>query len=245
MVFEYLLRPLFLFSVCATGVLNAQTAVVPASLATTAANSNSARIIRAEAYTYQMQIAASELTAFAGKSITGLSFRVDNGFSPGTTDRAFTDFEITLGKAANAMSAFSTTFANNVTDGVLVMDGALTLSASAFDSSGSPVNAFGPVLSFDTPYSYTSGDLVILFSHTGTSSSLTFDAASSATSGYGTLFRAQYNAGFQATTATTTNATFAVVQIHAGAIPEPSSAAFLAGAGALGFCASRRRRRSG
>ena len=106
----------------------------------------------------------------------------------------------------------SATFAANMLSPVLVKDGALSISANTFATGTSP-NPFGSLVVFDTPYVYQGGDLVMLFSHTGSDSASTafLDAVTSATPGYGTDFRALSATTFNAASGDSASVTIAQI----------------------------------
>ena len=156
--------------------------------------------------TYQMQFTPDALGALpAGARITELRFRLATNstvnFPPGTV--TWSDYEVRLAQAANSIATMSTAFAANMLNPVLVKDGALAIGANQFSTGGNP-NTFATFLELDTPYVYQGGDLVMQFTHPGSDSTIVtiFDAASSATPGYGTSFRALSANAFGATTGT-------------------------------------------
>ena len=149
--------------------------------------------------TYLMQYGASLLSGInVGDQITGLTFRISSGQSnPSSPAASFTNWDLTLAQAANPISSLSTTFANNLTNPVLVRSGALSFAAGAFPGGAvnPTTNPFGPVINFTKPYTYQGGDLVVLISHTAGTDSIGFLDALSSTS----LFRALSANSFNAT----------------------------------------------
>jgi hypothetical protein len=131
---------------------------------------------------------------------------MDHNFPAGTV--TWSDYEVTLAQAANPISSTSTNFQANLLNPVLVKDGALSIGANQFSTGGNP-NSFGTLVLLDTPYVYQGGDLVMQFTHTGSDSATTtiFDAASSASPGYGTSFRALSANTFGATSGTAASVT--------------------------------------
>jgi hypothetical protein len=143
-----------------------------------------------------MQFSSAALAGLpVGARITELRFRLNTNFVVvsvfPTNTVTWSDYEVTLAQAANPMSGMSTTFGLNMRSPVLVKHGALALSANSFTTSAG-LNPFGSLVVFDSPYVYQGGDLVMLFSHTGSDSANTgyLDDVTTATSGYGTDFRA-------------------------------------------------------
>jgi len=212
------------------------TVVTPNAFAGTEANTGTGVPLQnsGSARTYQMQIGASQLATMPiGSSITGLSWRLNAGlganFPP--TAATWSPYEITLAQAANSMAAFSTNFASNMTSPVLVRSSDLTFSAGAFSNAGSPTT-FGPLIAFDTSYTYQGGDLVLLVTHAGSNIATAgiLDAADDTSPGYGTNYRAQFGFGFEATTASATDfqAVITQFQFTIAAVPEPTTWALLA-----------------
>lgn len=177
--------------------------------------------------TYQMQFGSNLLTGInVGDSITGLTFRISsNQVTPSSPASSFTDYEIYLAEAANAISSMSNTFANNMINSVQVRDGGLSFDEGDFQGGAlNPnTNPFGPVINFSTPYTYLGGDLVVLISHTPGSATIGFlDALTTSAPGYGTDFQAFSAGSFGATTGSQQAMTitqFTVAQ--AQPIPEP------------------------
>jgi hypothetical protein len=225
--------------------VHAATVVTPNSLAAAPGSSLSPAPYSSTSLTFQFQIAAEELTDAAGSFITGLSFRLNEGESPNTSQRTFDDYEITLAQAANPFGSISTVFANNMSDPVLVRDGPLIIPAGAI-SSGTNPNSFSYTLDIDN-YTYTGGDLVGHITYLGNGlAPYLVDAAGTLTGGYGNTpgarFYAQGTTGFQQTTASP-NIDFPVVQLTWTPVPEPSEYAMIAGIGLVGFALLRLRLR--
>ncbi|MDP0500264.1 MAG: PEP-CTERM sorting domain-containing protein [Verrucomicrobiota bacterium JB022] len=194
--------------------------------------------------TYQAQYAASHLINLPiGTAITGLSMRTNGAFTsnlPGS-DVTFGDFEITFAQAGNPLNAFSSTVADNMLNPSVVRSGAWTIEAGSFPGADDgQANAWGPLISFDSPYTYQGGDLVILIRHTGgNTSSAAPDAASySVENGYW----ARWGATADATTITNT-ANVIVFNLHYTAVPEPSEMALIVALGGFACVAFRRLRR--
>jgi len=192
----------------------APTVVAPDDYASVAGNGGLNTLVRSISAprTYQMQFTPDVLGGLpAGARITQLLFRLATNspvnFPAGTV--TWSDYEVTLAQAANPVATMSTTFAANLRNPVLVKGGVLSIGANQFSAGGNP-NAFGTLVVLDTPYVYQGGDLVMQFTHPGSDSASTalLDAASIATPGYGTSFRA-----FSATTFGATSGTAASVTI--------------------------------
>lgn len=220
---------------------SATTTVAP-NIAASAEGTATFAFFGTSARTYQVQFAASQLTDLSvGSEISGLSFRLNGGVAAApNANSSVSDFEITLAEAANAITSFSATAASNMTDPVLVRDGAYSVVTGTYPGGSTP-NNWGPTFDFTTPYSYQGGDLVIMFSHSGFSVwSGAFDAVpSDANSGYVARWG---NSAQQATLSNTANSM--VIQLHLAAIPEPGNSALAVALGSVAFAASRRRRRA-
>jgi hypothetical protein len=147
------------------------------------------------ARTYQMQFSPAALGGLpVGARITELRLRLGtNAVSnfPANTI-TWSDYEVTLAQAANPVSLMTGNFAANMLSPVLVKAGPLSISANSFVAAGTSPNPFGSLVVFDTPYVYQGGDLVMLFSHTGSDANTNafLDAARTTSPGYGTAFRA-------------------------------------------------------
>ena len=229
----------FLASVIPT---QAATIIVPTSLATTDGNSNSNTFTISQPRTSQSQIAASQLAGInIGDSITGISFRIDSfmTFSPQID---LNQLRITLAQAANTMANFGTNVAANMTNPVLVLSrSVLTLPGGYFPATapvGSP-NAFSAPIVFTNPYTYAGGDLILLVSHTQAFDTIYLDSASSATPGYGTLFRTSRADIAESPTLTILNSSFIISRFQVTpSVPEPSTVVLLCSGIAL--CVRRR-----
>ncbi|NOS87305.1 MAG: PEP-CTERM sorting domain-containing protein [Methylococcaceae bacterium] len=235
--------PLLVLAVAAN-TAHASTIVAPNAYDATAGNVANNTAINSSARTYEMQIAASQLAGMAvGSSINGLAWRLASNEPAASGVRNWSDFEITLGQAANTIAGMSTTFAANLLNPVLVRDGALSYDLSGFSNAGTP-KPFAPSISFFTPYTYLGGDLVVLISHSiatgGTNSFL--DALNTAAAGYGSDFKALSASTFNASTGN--QQSFAITQFDfttaSTAVPEPEFMA-LVGIGMLGLMARRRK----
>ncbi len=116
---------------------------------------------------FQVIYAADQLVGLPiGASIQSLQLRQSNSATAPwpPANATITDYEIRLGTSTLTPATRSATFANNITNAVLVRDGALTFAAGAFPggpSTGTTPEGWGPVLTFTTPYVYRGGPLVI------------------------------------------------------------------------------------
>ncbi|MBD1843291.1 hypothetical protein H6F89_07725 [Cyanobacteria bacterium FACHB-63] len=152
---------------------HALTVVAPNSAMSTDGNSASGLPLSSNAATIQFIYPTSALGGLAnGDQITGIAFRLNNSESSPSPALTFSNYVIQLSQSINAPGSLSTTFAANIaSDGVTVRNGSLTFVANSFPSGANP-NAFGSVINFTTPYTYTGGSLLITLSHTGNGSGI-------------------------------------------------------------------------
>lgn len=197
--------------------------------------------------TYQQQIVEAELLGMGlspGYIITGITWRASVTTSNpaiwppiGSGGRNWADYEITFAQAAFPIASMSTTFAANMLSPVMVRDGPLFIPEGTFTNDTSlpapTPNAWGFEIVLQTPYTWTGGDLVMLFTHPGSAEvgALFLDTVASNT----TSVRAFSAVGFQATTGA--SATFTITRFTF--IPSPGTLALMA----MGGVAAIRRRR--
>jgi hypothetical protein len=230
----------FVGSLAAVSNAMADIAVVPSTASATEGNNNSVVPFHTGARTNQYQMTNAAMGGLAvGSVITGVQFRLDGGgASSPAAAITWADYEITIAKAANAIGSMSTTLASNMVSPVLVMDGSFTLAAASFSGTGSPRD-FGAVVLFDTGYTYTGGDLVMLLTHTdGTPGSFpTVDAIQTDAAGTGGIRALATPTAFQAASADNTAFRMPVMQFvyTTAAVPEASSW-LLMGVVAVGAC---------
>jgi len=191
--------------------------------------------------TFQLTMAAGQLTGLVGQQIAGVQWRL-NG--PGTVawppvDANFASWDMYVGPGV-APSAMSNTFASNFTSTpTQVRSGPLTIPAGSF-TFGSTPNAFGPTLAFTTPYLYTGGDLAFeirFTAQTGATSQSPLDAVLASggpANGWGVDFAGRWTGNYTGTTGS--NGNFLVTNF---VVPAPASLALL---GLSGCLAVRRRR---
>jgi hypothetical protein len=179
---SFLAAVVVLASLAGATPVRASQFVIPDSLANIDANGSNAvsGLIAPFPTTFQTQITAAELAMLGlniGDQLTGVRTRLNGGEATGPASAInVTDLEITMAVAANAIGSMSNTFANNMTSPVLVRDGAYTLPANSMPGGNTP-NAFGPLIPFDTAYTYQGGDLIFMYAHPATATSLVLDFA--------------------------------------------------------------------
>jgi hypothetical protein len=220
-------RTLVLSLFGAVAVAHADLGVVPNAYANTGGTGVFLYMVTT-ARTYQYVINQNQLTSFIGTNLNGLSWRLPNSATAAwpPANASFANFDIFIGPGVAPSSISSAGTANNYTGTpVQVRSGSLTFPTGSFTSGGSPVNSFGPMVSF-SDYFYTGGHLTVELRHsgmTGTTTTRSFDALTTSTSGYGTDFASRW-VGNGAGTGSLTNANFFVTQFSSSApVPEPAS----------------------
>jgi hypothetical protein len=203
--------------------LAAQSVVVPTANWTTRATALLNSLTRESARTVQQGISASELAGLpVGAPITGISFRMgittSNPASWPVANATWKNYDIALAEAAVPISQFSTTFANNMKNPVLVRQGPLVMPAGTYLNPNHPTapNPFDTFyFAFQKPYVYQGGDLVIHVTHDGNDqSSAVYLEGLAATSNPPGL--TMYASSYQAAIASVSSTTFMVVRIHYG-----------------------------
>jgi hypothetical protein len=206
-----------------------QAVVVPNSAETTSGGGSFLGPLSNAQRTYQLLVDDTQLSGVVGHQITGITWRLLPSATAAypAADQSFANFDIRLSEGVEP-SARSLTFANNV-QGVqtLVRSGPLNVPAGSFPVGSNP-QPFGLVVNFDTPYTYTGGNLLLEFRHSGiTGSSASVDAVTASGgpgNGYGTLFSAAWSSNATATTGSQGNA---VVTNFLTIVPEPGALAIL------------------
>ncbi|MEM7117509.1 MAG: hypothetical protein AAF614_34065 [Chloroflexota bacterium] len=178
MIFTKRLTHLFL-GVVATMLLLVSVASAATTLVVTPTGSanqegqsaNFGILAAASAFTIQQALVPAQLGGLqAGDVITGLTFRTDRSVTSHypTSNVHFSDYEISLGSPASAVGTLSNRFADNRgNDMVLVRSGRFDMAKNSFRKSSSKPHPFGQMITFDTPYTYQGGDLLLEITHTG------------------------------------------------------------------------------
>jgi hypothetical protein len=169
------------------GIASAQSIeVVPPSLASTyGGTGNYIPIGALDGGTYQVLCPASQLVGLPiGGTINSIRMRQWNPAAApwppaGST---ITTYEIRIGPSTKTPTTMSGTFADNFTSPVLVRSGSLSLAAGAYPggaAGGTTPEAWGPEITFSTPYTYTGGSLVFEFRNSGNGASTFADSNNS------------------------------------------------------------------
>lgn len=173
--------------------------------------------------TYQMTIAANQLTGLSGQVLTGFRLRLNGAATaawPGV-DTSYAAFDVYIGPGV-APASMSNTFALNFTGTpTQVRAGSLVVPAGAFTSGSSP-NAFGPAITFDSGYPYSGGDLAIelrFSGQVGATNQPSFDGALASGgpgNGWGVDFGARWTGNIAGTSGT--NGNFLVTEFVVGGV---------------------------
>ncbi len=217
--------------------------VVPNHLAGVEGNSSSSSLSQAGAATLQAFfsedfLAASGITA--GSNISGLAFRRNTGGTVGPAgDTTYASFDIFMSQSFATPGELGTTFANNIVGTQSqVRSGGLTIGMNSIPGGGTP-NAFGPLVNFDSGYTYNGGSLLIEIRRGARSGDLTTyntDTDNTAASQVG----ARWFFNTSSSTALTGTSVLGaqVFQLQYEAVPEPATMVALS----LGAVALLRRR---
>lgn len=159
--------------------------------------------------TYQLLIHSSQLAGLTGKYLTGFSMRIPASATANwpTSTVTFANYDIYLSGSVDP-SARSLTFANNIVGTqTQVRSGSLVIAPNSYTFGGSP-NAFGPEITFNTPWLYSGGNVLVEYRHQGfTGTSRSTDAILTSTSGYGTLFSGCWTGSYTGTSGSQGNFT--------------------------------------
>jgi MYXO-CTERM domain-containing protein len=227
--------------VALSGFASADNVVVPNAYTNARGPTGASNLTRGDPRTYQLQMTAAEVQATGlavGNFITGVAWRMQSSTSNSNLTAAadWSDYEITLGGAANAIGSMGFNYAANMTNPLLVRDGPLTLNPFPFNPAlPAPAPQDFQEITFQNNYTYQGGDLVILFTHTGHNN--VFDPFMDSEFFGQPSVRALQADGFQ--TATGTNFTNCIIQRLTFEVPSPAGLALL---GLGGLVAGRRRR---
>src|SRR5947209_2490446 len=123
--------------------------------------------------TFQTAYAASNFSAIPiGSQITAIGYRLDGGQATQLNAISYSTFQLQIGQSANAIGSLSNTFADNLgADTVLAINGLSIPGGSFVDAAGINPNPFY-LLTFDNPYIYNGGDLLVTVRDAGNSTAL-------------------------------------------------------------------------
>src|SRR5690606_34273828 len=173
--------------------------------------------------TYMLGIDASHLTGIpVGSIINGVSFRTNvstsNPASWPAVDTTWTPYDVLIGPAI-PINSWTTTFMSNfAATPTVARAGAMVITPGTYTTNtGLPApqpNPWGEFFwDFQTPFTYTGGDLAIYFAHPGSdqANQVFFDTVASApAAGYAAYSASAYQA------ATGASASFFITRIHYG-----------------------------
>jgi hypothetical protein len=178
--------------------------VVPNAYASTSAGTSFTGPFANSPRTYQILIAASELTSLTGKHLVSLSFRNSGTITTDwpASNTTYNNYDIYLSGSVNPADR-SFTFAQNVVGTqTLVRSGSLTVPAGALTIGSNP-NNFSYDIVFTTPWFYAGGNLLVEIRHDGSSgTSRSVDAAGTSSPGYASLYSACWESGYTPTSTT-------------------------------------------
>lgn len=217
------------FALLAASAVHADV-VVPNSAAGVEADGTFALTATAAAgRTFQLTIAASQLSGLVGQQIVGLQWRLNGAATAAwpPANVSYTQWDVFIGPGV-APSSMSNTFASNFTGSATqVRSGGWSVNAGSF-TFGSAPNAFGPTLDFTSPYLYTGGDLTVemrFSAQSGSTTTPSFDAVLASggpANGWGADFAARWTSNIAGTTGS--NGNFLATNF---VVPSPSVLALL------------------
>jgi hypothetical protein len=203
--------------------------------------------IQGHSWTIQLVYNQNQLTDLLGQDITGIAYRrgapaSGGGYPLQTT--TWSNYVVRLGPSV-APTAATGTYASNFTAAPSqVRSGSWTVPPFAWPNNGPPgPNPWGPVLTFDTPYHYTGGNLAMLITHSGSDNpnigNALMETTTSTSTGMGSDYVYYANTGFDVSSGSASGF-MPVVQFTAvQSVPEPASC-LLIGAVVIALGATRR-----
>jgi len=165
--------------------------------------------------TYQLLIQASQLTGLIGRNLTGFHMRIPASATANwpLTVVTYTNYDIYLSGSREPSNRSLTFDSNVVGPRTQVRSGPLTIPTNSYTFGASP-NAFGPEITFNTPWLYSGGNLLVEIRHPGfTGTSRSTDAISTSTGGYGTLISGCWTASYTGTVGGQAN--FTIIKLNA------------------------------
>ena len=195
-------------------------------------------------WTFQLICNQSQLTGLIGQEITGIAYRrgaTEGGGYPLVTT-TWESYIIRVGPSV-APNAATGTFASNFTAAPTeVRSSSLTVPPFAWPNLGPPgPNPWGPVITFDTPFLYTGGDLAIQIAHPGSNNpsigNALMDTTATASPGRGTDYSYFAGTGFDVSSGVS-SVFMPIAQFTAVTpVPEPATS-LLTGAALMGLGAA-------
>lgn len=209
---------------------------------------NFSPVFDTRAMSLQWAYSSSLLSSLApGTQITGIAFRRSASDNITSNDYTYANWDLTVSKSDRPAGGLSTHFATNQDADAVTVYGSvppdtvnnsdsLTVIQSSY-AHGTAPRAWGPEIVFNTPYTYTGGDLLFSLQHSSGASSLGIDSIAG-TTGTANSIIAVSNA-----TATdgTSNSLLPVAELFVSS-PEPATLGLVAPA--LALMLPRRRARS-
>ncbi|MBK9227147.1 MAG: hypothetical protein IPL67_08900 [Ignavibacteria bacterium] len=169
--------------------------------------------------TYQLLIHQNQIAALAGKNLTAISFRLPQSAvsSWPTTGVTYNNYDIYLSGSVDPVNR-SLTFANNIVGPqTQVRSGQLSISAGAYTFGSNP-NQFGAEITFNTPYFYGGGNLLVEIRQNGfAGTARSVDAISMSTPGYGTDVSACWTGSYTGTSGSQGN--FSIIRFSTAKEP--------------------------
>jgi hypothetical protein len=203
--------------------------------------------IQGHSWTIQLIYDQGQLTNLVGQDITGIAYRrgapaAGGGYPLQTT--TWSNYVVRLGPSVAPTAATGTYATNFTTAPTQVRSGPWTVPPFAWPNNGPPgPNPWGPVLTFDTPYHYSGGNLAMLITHAGSDNpnigNALMETTTSTSPGLGIDFAYYANTGFDVSSGSASGF-MPVVQFTAvQPVPEPASC-LLTGAVVLAVGVARR-----
>ena len=165
--------------------------------------------------TYQLLINENQLTSLVGKELKAISWRIPTSATSNwpAAEVAYTNYDIYISPGVPPANR-DLIFVNNIAGPqTQVRSGSLVIPVDSYTFGNIP-NNFGPEITFNTPYLYSGGHLLVEIRHDGfTGTSRSNDAILTSTAGYLTDFSACWTGSYTGTSGAQGN--FSVVMLTA------------------------------